>query len=123
MPYDGKPAQLYRVRKTWQNVNSQIGAYSILANARDAADKAGSAYTVFDWNGKEVYRKAGQKVPYIVRVKKEMEIWKGPGTVMVRRTGNALPAFYDREGEERPGKAQEWGLVDPAKQDGEVVMK
>ena len=80
VPYDGKPAQLYRVRKTWQNVSSQIGAYSILANARDAADKAGSAYAVFDWNGREIYRPAGPKLPYLVRVKKEMEIRKGPGT-------------------------------------------
>ena len=61
-------------------VKSQIGAYSILANARDAADKAGSAYAVFDWTGKEIYRKSGPKVPYLVRVTKEMEIRKGPGT-------------------------------------------
>ena len=79
MPYDGKPAQLYRVRKTWQNVNSQIGAYSILANARDAADKAGSAYGVFEWNGKGVYRKVGQKIPYIFRVRKEIQVRKGTG--------------------------------------------
>ena len=79
VPYDGKPVQLYRVRKSWSNSSSQIGAYSILANARDAADKAGGAYAVFDWNGKEIYRKAGPKVPYLVRVKKEMEIRKGPG--------------------------------------------
>ena len=57
VPYDGKPAQLYRVRKSWSNTSSQIGAYSILANARDAADKAGSAYAVFDWNGKVEIRK------------------------------------------------------------------
>ena len=79
VPYDGKPTQLYRVRKSWSNASSQIGAYSILANARDAADKAGSAYAVFDWNGKEIYRKVGPRVPYLVRVKKEMEIRKGPG--------------------------------------------
>ena len=80
VPYDGKPAQLYRVRKSWSNVNSQIGAYSILANAKAAADKAGSAYGVFDWNGKEVYRASGVKVPYLVRVTKAMDIRKGPGT-------------------------------------------
>lgn len=80
VPYDGKPAQLYRVRKTWSNVNSQIGAYSILANAKAAADKASSAYGVFDWNGKEVYRATGVKVPYLVRVTKTMDIRKGPGT-------------------------------------------
>ena len=80
VPYDGKPAQLYRVRKTWGNVNSQIGAYSILANAKTAADKAGNAYGVFDWNGQEVYRVAGVKVPFLVRVTKLIEIRKGPGT-------------------------------------------
>ena len=72
--------QLYRVRKNWSNVNSQIGAYSILANAKVAADKGGSAYGVFDWNGKEVCRPAGQKVPYLVCVTKTLEIRKGPGT-------------------------------------------
>ena len=66
VPYDEKPARLYRVRKTWGNVNSQIGAYSILANVKAAADKAGSAYGVFDWNGKEVYRVPGVKVPFLV---------------------------------------------------------
>ena len=40
-----------------------------------------------------------------------------------RRTGMPCLPLHDREGEERPGKAQEWGRVDPAKQDGEVVMK
>ena len=80
VPYDGKPAQLYRVRKSWSNVNSQIGAYSILANAKAAADKSGSAYGVFDWNGKEVYRASGVKDPYLVRVTKVMDIRKGPGT-------------------------------------------
>lgn len=80
VPYDGKPAQFYRVRKTWQNADSQLGAYSILANAKAAADKAGSAYAVFDWNGKEVYRASGPKLPYLVRVKSEIEIRKGPGT-------------------------------------------
>lgn len=43
---------VYRVRKTWADEKSQIGAYSILANAK-AACKEG--YTVFDSNGKAVY--------------------------------------------------------------------
>ena len=47
---------------------------------KEAANKAGSAYAVFDWNGKEVYRAAGAKVPFLVRVTKMMEIRKGPGT-------------------------------------------
>lgn len=44
--------QLYRVRKSWSDAKSQIGAYSSLENAKKAC-KAG--YFVFDSNGKVVY--------------------------------------------------------------------
>lgn len=44
--------QLYRVRKTWADAKSQIGAYSSLENAKKAC-KAG--YSVFDNSGKAVY--------------------------------------------------------------------
>lgn len=44
--------KLYRVRKSWADAKSQIGAYAILDNAK-AACKEG--YTVYDWNGKAVY--------------------------------------------------------------------
>lgn len=47
--------QLYRVRKTWADSKSQIGAYSSLDNAKVACDKAGSGYYVFDESGKAVY--------------------------------------------------------------------
>lgn len=43
---------LYRVRKTWTDAKSQIGAYSSLENAKKAC-KAG--YSVFDNSGKAVY--------------------------------------------------------------------
>ena len=46
----------YRVRKSWTDVDSQLGAYSIYENAKIKADEAGSRYAVFDWNGKEIYR-------------------------------------------------------------------
>ena len=42
----------YRVRKSWEDSKSQIGAYAILENAK-ANCKEG--YKVFDWNGNEVY--------------------------------------------------------------------
>ena len=56
--------QLYRVRKTWSDAKSQIGAYSSLENAKKAC-KAG--YSVFNNSGKAVYTKSavwskGQKV-------------------------------------------------------------
>lgn len=42
----------YRVRKSWTDAKSQIGAYSNLENAKKVC-KAG--YSVFDWNGNKVY--------------------------------------------------------------------
>ena len=44
--------QLYRVRKSWADAKSQIGAYSSLESAKKAC-KAG--YSVFDNSGKAVY--------------------------------------------------------------------
>lgn len=46
------PTALYRIRKTWQDVSSQIGAYSILENAKKACK---SGYSVFDEKGNAVY--------------------------------------------------------------------
>lgn len=43
---------LYRVRKTWDDAKSQIGAYSNLENAKKACKEG---YSVFDENGKAVY--------------------------------------------------------------------
>lgn len=50
--------QLYRVRKTWEDVNSQTGAYSVLENAKKNCKEG---YTVYDWNGKAVYTNKPQK--------------------------------------------------------------
>ncbi len=44
--------QLYRVRKSWTDVKSQIGAFSSLENAKKACK---NGYAVFDSNGKQVY--------------------------------------------------------------------
>ncbi len=45
-------AQLYRVRKSWSDAKSQIGAFSSLDNAKNACK---SGYYVFDVNGNVVY--------------------------------------------------------------------
>lgn len=47
-------APVYRVRKSWADSKSQIGAYKILANAKKSCD-AHKGYYVFDENGKVVY--------------------------------------------------------------------
>lgn len=52
---------LYRVRKTWEDSKSQIGAFNSLDNAK-AALKEG--YLIFDSNGKQVYPEEN-KIPSV----------------------------------------------------------
>jgi len=48
-------AELYRVRKSWNDISSQVGAYKDLANAKAQRDKMGSAYNVYNSKGVQVY--------------------------------------------------------------------
>lgn len=75
---------LYRVRKTWADAKSQLGAYSQLANAKAMVDK-NPGYSVFDGSGNVVY--AGKTTttttftPYLVKVTADvLNIRKGAGT-------------------------------------------
>ena len=54
-PTPAPAKELYRVRKSWDDAKSQIGAYSILDNAKKACDTAGPAYSVYDSKGAKVY--------------------------------------------------------------------
>lgn len=45
----------YRVRKSWGDAASQLGAFESLDNAKKACKEG---YTVYDWDGKAVYSKA-----------------------------------------------------------------
>ena len=47
-------AQLYRVRKSWADAKSQIGAFSNLDNAKKAC---ANGYSVYDESGNVVYSK------------------------------------------------------------------
>lgn len=72
----------YRVRKSWTDAASQLGAFTSLENAKSAC-KAG--YTVYDDNGKAVYTAGGQQaaaaVPFSVRVDiTDLNIRTGAGT-------------------------------------------
>jgi flagellum-specific peptidoglycan hydrolase FlgJ len=42
----------YRVRKSWDDAESQLGAYKVLEYAKDSCPEG---YFVFDWNGEVVY--------------------------------------------------------------------
>ena len=44
----------YKVRKTWKDTKSQIGAYTNLKNAIKACKEG---YSVYDWSGNEMYTK------------------------------------------------------------------
>ena len=47
--------ETYRVRKSWDDVKSQVGAYTILDNAKKACNKAGKEYKVYNSKGECVF--------------------------------------------------------------------
>ena len=68
---------LYRVRTSWQDVASQVGAYSNLDNAKRACDQASDGYYVFDANGNIVYPASTYKVKVMTGA---LNIRDGAGT-------------------------------------------
>jgi N-acetylmuramoyl-L-alanine amidase len=58
VPSEGYPAKLtegyYRVRKSWADKKSQLGAYKVLANAKKKADE-NKGYFVFAEDGTKIY--------------------------------------------------------------------
>lgn len=83
-----KPAaQMYRVRKSWTDSKSQLGAYKVLANAKKKADE-NTGYKVFDASGNVVYpasskpaQTPSKDTSYKVEVTiSNLNIRKGPGT-------------------------------------------
>lgn len=63
----------YRVRKSWSDAKSQVGAYNNLDNAKRECDKH-SGYSVYDVNGKDIYgsqatsSNSSQPTNYLVKV-------------------------------------------------------
>ena len=50
----GEPGMMYRVRKEWTDATTQIGAYTVLGNAKELSDN-NNGYSVYDKSGKLVY--------------------------------------------------------------------
>lgn len=71
--------KLYRIRKTWADAASQIGAYKSLDSAKNVCKKG---YTVYDWNGVAVYSST------IVSEEKNVHIVKAGDTL------NKIAATY-----------------------------
>lgn len=62
--------KLYRIRKTWEDVKSQIGAYSSLDNAKKACKEG---YSIFDNNGNKVYPVEKQEIKQPIQQKSEIK--------------------------------------------------
>ena len=71
----------YRVRKSWDDKNSQIGAFTVYQNAVNCVD-ANPGYAAFDDNGVQVYPVVDQTfTPYLVRISiPDLNYRKGPST-------------------------------------------
>lgn len=110
----------YRVRKTWKDTKSQLGAYRILSNAKAKVNE-NPGYSVFDNDGNVVYTKAAAGTEtkaekafeqYRVRVSiTNLNIRKGPGTnydKVGQYTGVGVFTIVD---EAEGAGATKWGLL------------
>lgn len=70
-------AMIYRIRKSWSNVASQIGAYVNLNSAKKICDEAGSGYFVFDSSGNVVYPAPAFKAGDVVRLSSDAKYTSG----------------------------------------------
>ncbi|MBO4932935.1 MAG: hypothetical protein J6I42_12210, partial [Clostridia bacterium] len=108
----------YRVRKSWADEASQIGAYTVFQNAKNAVD-ANPGYAAFADDGTQVYPAVDQTssdqtssdqskpfAPYLVRItNKTLNYRKGP-SVEYDTYGYIKPGIYTIV-EEQNG----WGLL------------
>lgn len=104
---------LYRVRKSWSDAKSQLGAFSNLANAKALVDK-NPDYKVFDESGNVVYEKGVTSTsftPYTVRVTvTDLYIRKGAGT-NYGTNGFIKPGVYTIVAEADGQGATKWGKL------------
>ena len=103
----------YRVRKSWSDAASQVGAFKSLDNARACADEH-KGYYVFDPDGVKIYTpKTSVEVPFLVKVSiKDLNIRKGPGT-NYGKTGRytGIGVFTIVEVADGPGSDAGWGKL------------
>ena len=96
----------YRVRKSWAEKSSQIGAFTVFQNAKNCVD-ANPGYAAFDDNGNQMYPETQKDfTPYLVRITiSDLNYRKGPSTA------------YDSYGYIEPGvytivdEQDGWGLL------------
>ena len=106
IPTQPDPAvtKYYRVRKSWEEKSSQIGAFTVFQNAKNCVD-ANPGYAAFDDNGNQVYPETAF-APYLVRVTiSDLNYRKGPSTAF-DSYGYIEPGVYTIV-DEQDG----WGLL------------
>ena len=111
----------YRVRKSWGDAASQLGAYSVFDNAKAMADKH-PGYKVYDWNGKQIYPTvmsgtvggmSNADCPFTVKVSvPDLNIRKGAGTDTAK-TGKftGVGVFTIVEVKNGKGAVKGWGKL------------
>lgn len=111
----------YRVRKSWGDAASQLGAYSVFDNAKAMADKH-PGYKVYDWNGKQICPAvmsgtvggmSNADCPFTVKVSvPDLNIRKGAGTD-TSKTGKftGVGVFTIVEVKNGKGAAKGWGKL------------
>lgn len=110
----------YRVRKSWADANSQLGAYTVLDNAKAMADK-NPGYTVFDWSGNAVYPTTissgngmtNADCPFMVKISiTDLNIRKGAGT-NTAKTGQytGIGVFTITQVKSGKGSTAGWGKL------------
>ena len=91
-PATPTPTTYYRVRKSWEDKASQIGAFTVLQNAKNCVD-ANPGYAAFDDSGNKVYPVAAF-TPYLVSVTvTDLNYRTGPG-VENKSRGYIEPGVY-----------------------------
>ena len=108
----------YRVRKSWSDKSSQIGAFTVFQNAKNCVD-ANPGYAAFDDNGNQVYPAAesaapvNNDVPFLVKVTiDDLNIRQGPGTNYARTgqyTGKGVFTIVETASGE--GSESGWGRL------------
>nr|DAZ73587.1 MAG TPA: PGRP protein [Caudoviricetes sp.] len=110
---DAKPTvkNIYRIRKSWADAKSQIGAYSSLENAKKACK---TGYSVFDANGVNIYtsKTTASAVPFKVKVAiSDLNIRKGPGTNYARTKYIPVGVYTIIEVQSGTGSDKGWGRL------------
>ena len=110
---DAKPTVkiIYRIRKSWADAKSQIGAYSSLENAKKACK---TGYSVFDANGVNIYtsKTTASAVPFKIKVAiSDLNIRKGPGTNYARTKYIPVGVYTIIEVQSGTGSDKGWGRL------------